>query len=228
MLARPLPATRDVSRAPAAVAASITSGSAAVSTRDTQRHAHDPARLVAVVPRGLKRARDPLVVWSFMTQIIILDGADITIQRVRQQPSGLLLSYHNEHLGLVWQESPSATASRSHRPTAQVALAAPPVASKHDAAKRQCPRRVRDGPFYPESSHATAQHNASAFGAERSRQLLSARPQVAEAGQRTLTTTTLAPDTRAKYECGSRHRRRRPSRISPHPCISPPTVRASP
>jgi len=99
MLARPLSATSDVSRAVPAVAASITSESAAVSTRDAQRHVQDPCSSRCRRSSGWPEPPEgPLVVWSFMTQIIVLDGAVITIQRVRQHlpvPGGPSATMHS-------------------------------------------------------------------------------------------------------------------------------------
>ena len=70
--------------------ASDHSESEAVSTRDAQPHAPDPAAFIASRSR---HAGTPLVVRSFASQITILDGAVITIQRVRQQEGGAVTEH---------------------------------------------------------------------------------------------------------------------------------------
>ena len=70
------------SRTPATTSwRAINSESEAVSTRDAQPHAPDPAALHC---KPFPTRRTPLVVRSFVSPITILDGVVITIQRVRQ------------------------------------------------------------------------------------------------------------------------------------------------
>jgi hypothetical protein len=63
--------------------------SGAVSTRDDNQHAPDLAAFIAAVSGS---TGTPLVVRSFASQITILDGAVITIQRVHQHLSPNQLS----------------------------------------------------------------------------------------------------------------------------------------